>query len=347
MTNPVQAQTVELAANTENIASGDVIFSIRWCRDHNKWHGRIRSSESIVDHRGIPDCAHVPLSQAVSGNRTATNLRVAWPADDLENHEIEIYAVIRAEYRFIRDNAWTKLASKKASQGMDSLFRKGSGNKTKYAVVESKCTRDTSDYEAYLGGASPLSMLGKPRGAPAGQPAMSANGVRQMSSPWFESAFMQEARGNPDPTVVSNLIDFRRWMCERKRLPLRFLNVYGPPRIGGAPHFYLIAGDYAVRCQVGALNQPQDAPTDPDTCENVAISGPLRAEWGDEPYRPMEFFSLDARTTRAPGIEGPFHDFSAEFARICANDQLNVQVAEDAERECNRLFATGEILQGG
>src|SRR5439155_333407 len=220
MTNPLQPGTVQLVADTENVQSGDVIFQVSWLRDHDNWRGRLETTESYVDHRCIPGCAF-PIQTQVGGDRTTMDWPVRWQADRVQpNTAIEIYAVIRAEYRFIKDNGWTKVASKRASQGIDSLFRKGSGDRLKYAVVESKCTRNTAHYEHWVSGGSPLGLLGTPEGEPtdAGQ-VMSANGVRQMSRPWITHAFLQESRGNSNPAVQEHLRVLRQWMCERRRMP--------------------------------------------------------------------------------------------------------------------------------
>ena len=171
----------------------------------------------------------------------------------------------------------------------------------------------------------------------AGQ-VMSANGVRQMSRPWITHAFLQESRGNSNPAVQEHLRVLRQWMCERRRMPQLWLNVYGAPRVGGNPHLYLLPGVYAVECRVGPLNQPVQTPNSPEDGANDAISGPIRANWGDDPYRPLEFFSLDARTTKSPGLTGDFHDYSEQFREICGHDQLNEQAVQEAEGDANRAY---------
>jgi hypothetical protein len=106
-----------------------------------------------------------------------------------------------------------------------------------------------------------------------------------------------------------------------KRKPLRYLNVYAPPSTG----FYLLGGEYAVRCRVGRLNRPEQFPSDTGTGElNVASKGTLKVDWADEPFREPEFFALDKQSAdpkKRPN--GFFHDFSDAFEKLVARDHVN------------------------
>lgn len=332
MKNPIKESPFKLEAQTKNVKEAQVTFMVTWDCNHTDWESAIIGGKNYVDRRGIPNCAGLPLVTAKSGDKTTYDWDVNWKK--ITSNEKEIYAVIRAEYRFIKANGWIKLHAKTNSQGIDSLFKKGAGRSIKYVIVESKCSANRDDYDEYLkknNPHSPLGKLGRPGGVPVDGKPVSANGIRQMSDPWVCHTVRQEQAGTPDPNVESNLKAFSKWMYKgKRRMPLRYLNVYAPPKSG----FYLLGGEYAVRCKVGRLNRPEQFPSNRGKGElNTASKGTLKVDWCDEPFRDLEFFALDAQTVATPGITGDFHDFAAAFTQLVARDKVNMQRAAAAEQK--------------
>jgi hypothetical protein len=341
---PLSAKEVELIANTKNVDSNRIArFTVHWYRDHADWVGLIRQgkdrdpNKSYVDERTIPQCAQLPTGKKVSGNETKQKWPVVWSRDDVVSvkTDMEIYAVIRAEYRFIKDNGWLKLHAKRNVQGFDNLFKKGSGNSVEYAIVESKCFIHRDKYDDYVKPQDPNSPLGKlkdPTGMdPSGAP-LTADGCTQMSAAWIAHALNQEAQAKGRTTAKRNLKDLADWM-KQGRMPLRFLNVYAPPADG----FYLIAGDYKVRSVVGSLANPQKVDNENDG--NQPARGPLQVDWSDEKYRPLEFFGLDRRTCKYTKI-GKFHKFWRQFRDFCRRDGL------DADEQAAMLQDARSNLRG-
>jgi len=211
--NPVNEDPFKLAAKTKKVTEAKVTFMVTWDCDHSDWESKITGGKNYVDLRGIPAKAGLPLVTNKSGDKTTKDWKVNWKG--IGSNEKEIYAVIRAEYRFIKANAWTKLHSKTNSQGIDSLFKKGGGKRVKYAIVESKCSANRDDYDQYIkknNPHSPLGKLGRPGGVPVDGKPVSANGIRQMSDPWVCHTVRQEQAGTPDPDVEANLKAFAKWM---------------------------------------------------------------------------------------------------------------------------------------
>src|SRR5438105_2637818 len=180
MKNPVTEKKFELKAYTKNVKNGRrVKFSVAWLRGHSDWDSVITGNNNSVERREIPSCGRDVPGKTVSGDETAVDWPVNWMGDEFKNNtEMEIYAVIRAEYRFIKDNGWTKLHAKKHAQGMDNLFKKGQGDSLNYAVVESKCFGDRGEYEKYIvadPAKSPLGKLKTPQGELVDGKPMSTN----------------------------------------------------------------------------------------------------------------------------------------------------------------------------
>ena len=325
MKHPINDSPFTLEADTEEVEDAQVTFLVTWDCDHADWDSTIKSGKNYVDHRGIPDKSGLPLVKKNTGDTTSHDWKVHnWKG--IGSNEKEIYAVIRAEYRLIKTNGWTKLHAKTYSQGIDSLFKKGTGRKRKYAIVESKCSANRAEYEQYTkltDPHSPLGKLGRPMGVYVDNKPVSANGIRQMSDPWICSAIRQEQGGNADPAVIENLKAFGKWMyVGAKRKPLRYLNVYAPPTTG----FYLLGGEYAVRCRVGRLNRPEQFPSGPDRGKaelNVASKGTLKVDWADEAFREPEFFALDKQSAEAKDPRGFFHNFADAFEKLVRRDNIN------------------------
>ena len=327
MKKPLSDKTVELIANTQKVKDDRIArFLVQWHCDHADWVGLIRQgkdrdpNKSYVDSRLLPD-QRSRIGKKVSGNKTTAKWPIVWKQLDNTN-EMEIYAVIRAEYRFIKDNGWIKLHAKRNAQGMDNLFKKGSGSSLNYAIVESKCFGDRDEYDGYVRANdpnSPLKKLGAPKGVGAGGAPLSQDGVTQMSDPWISHALLQEQQAKGRTSAKRNLQGLADWMCAGglRRMPLRYLNVYAPPKEG----YYLLAGDYEVRCVVGSMAKPEELDTQHDL--NQPTKGPLKVDWSDKTYEPYEFFALDKKTCKKPGIAGKYHKFWKQFRKFVARDNVN------------------------
>src|SRR5438045_2017291 len=125
MKKPLADKTVDLVANTQKVDDDRIArFIVTWHCDHSDWVNLIRQgadrdpNKSYVDSRMLSE-ERFRIGKKVSGNKTTAKWRITWK--ELGTNEMEIYAVIRAEYRFIKDNGWIKLHAKKNVQGFDNL----------------------------------------------------------------------------------------------------------------------------------------------------------------------------------------------------------------------------------
>jgi len=295
---------------TKNIPKKQAIHcKLVWKEDHPDWVNEVASSNSVLDPHGIYPTRFEADGLTNGTAKSDVDHALSWePAALANTNEMEIFAVIRAEYRFVGDNGWTKRLSKKGSQGIDNLFSKTAGASTYWAVVESKCTTSVADYTKYQNGSSPLGKLGKPnpkikyKGKTV---PVSSNGVRQMSEPWIYHAFLQEAAGTPNPEVIDNLKDWWEDLGTGEE-PFKWLNVYGTDA------FHLIPGVYESSALI------------PSAAKSLKLDD-IQIEWPDDHYREYEFFSLDDNTnTYAPAqVKGKWWDIAAAFDALCAKHKVD------------------------
>ena len=339
---------VDLVAETKGLTEGEAVFYVEWLEDE------LEKTESNVDKRIIPKCAVARPTKPtpVSGDKTTLSWPVSWdpkikvPHPDekkakkgkkvlqITTNEKEIYAVIRAEYRFIKDNGWKKICAKKKSQGFDNLFIKTGGGGTTYAVVESKFHGNTGEYEKWIkepemnqetgeskkpwenvGINNPINLLKKNRPPRNADRKIIGRSATQMSSVWESAALMREAVRADNEEVFRNLSAYSQWKQDTNGRPKLWLNVYG------AEWLYLLRGEYDLRCRVKCLT------------EDSATNGRLTVEFSDDPWKPYEFFCLDSGTKSEPGMKGPFHDLVDEFGKRCADDLIDPDAAKAKEAE--------------
>lgn len=317
--DPIKSKTHKLKIKQKNIKnkSKRTIFRVKWGdEDHSDWDKKIKSSKSCVDNRMLNAARYrkvTDVAKAVKG----VDWKVTWSKQKNQT-ELEIFAVIRAEYRFIMGNNWKKLHCKKGATGMDSLFKKGHGTKKVYAIVESKCTKNEKAYKRYISEEyekSPLRRLGKPQGkktlANIFRRQQGKNVVRQMSEIWVLHCFLQEISKTNNNQVRDNLWEMWQWMTKKNSLPFRWLNVYGTKEL------YLVPGVYKVEVLVDGVG-----------AKVRAEEGKLQSDWPgkDGPYKDLEFFALDKATVKNqegnnPGIEGEWWDFSEDFEKLVRNTE--------------------------
>ena len=297
--------------DTQNIAAGyQVNCSLAWKHDFPAGFAQqVIATKSAVDSRKL-HLSRYAAQGSTSGNAsTDVDHAMSWNGYANTN-EMEIFAVIRAEYRFIGVNGWQKLAAKKASQGIDSLFYRNAGGTEYFAIVESKCTSNVSAYNKYCGGSSPLGRLGKANPKVGNKP-LRKNGVTQMTEPWVYHAFLQEAAGNPNATVIGNLEQLWAFVSGGGATH-KWMNVYGTDVFHMVPGVYQSA---AVIAGVAGKKSMED----------------IEVDWPDDPYRNDEFFALTAGTNAdASGkglVAGTWHDMSAEFKKLCDSEDKQINQA--------------------
>jgi hypothetical protein len=301
--------------------------------NHTSWQGTIAGSSSFVDERVLRPVKY-EVDGATTGASTDLDWAVTWPFGggdfEVNQAEMEIFAVIRAEYRFIMDG-WQKVAVKKSSQGMDSLFKKTVGMTRYFAIVESKCTSKVKDYDDFVAAnKTPLAKLGRPNPYDHSQKGkkkayLSSTGVRQMSDPWIVHAFQQERVGTADATVKANLTLLHQDMAGGAS-PFRFMNVYA------ADPFYCLPGVYTSTATVFHTGPP---PT------SIALPlDDIEVDFPDDKYRDDEFFGLDVNTVSNAGaaLSGSFQDVSAAFAAMVAKDKINMGALNNVKADNAAFF---------
>ena len=302
---------------TKNIAAGKAITcQIKWKNDHPAaFETNISNTGSCVDLRAVHATRYIANGTTSGGASTDVDHPMSWDKGALINtNEMEIFAVIRAEYRFL-DGGWEKKMSKKGAQGIDSLFYLDQMGTEYWAIVESKCTTNMADYKKYCKGGSPLARLGKAhpkiKGKKKSKP-VAPNGVTQMTEPWVYHAFLQEGAGNPDDEVMDNLEELWGFLSAGNEAH-KWMNVYG------SETFHMVPGVYKSWAVVQGKGSKQPM-------EDIEI------DWPDDYYRDEEFFALttttEDETTNDGLLSGTWHDLSDGFEKMCDKESKQIQAAD-------------------
>lgn len=310
--DPLQEDLVH-EVDTQNVPAGLAVdCQLQWKSNYPaSFQQKITAQGCHVDLRLVHASRYEVSGQTSGNNTTDIDHPMSWDKSALANtNEMEIFAVIRAEYRFI-DDGWTKKMSKKASQGIDSLFYLNNGAEY-WAIVESKCTTDVAAYNKYCGGGSPLGRLGKAnpkiKGKKKAKKDLSPGGVTQMTDPWVYHAFLQEAAGNSNPQVISNLEDLWGFLGGGDEVH-KWMNVYGTET------FHMVPGVYKSLAVIQGLGAAQPM-------EDIEI------KWPDDCYRDEEFFTLTETTnddcTSYGIVSGTWHDISDKFEKLSDKEMSKI-----------------------
>lgn len=213
---------------------------VLWKDLEDTWLSRESNNRLDTTWRAIPtrwDGIEEPFElEKIEVKDGTGEVKVKWTIWDdskkLENNEVELYSVMRAEEYYI-EQGFTKLASKWywmkygkipiENCGVDSFFKKD----YKYLVCESKFTRDESLYEEWVRNDEKVWQR-------LGSYKMRKKKHRQMSWVWLRSR-ASKAVGRPSgtrgltPQKKAELAEECRLMRKqiRKKRVKRVVNVYG------------------------------------------------------------------------------------------------------------------------
>lgn len=203
---------------------GEAGFSLVWKEDLSSKLSAADQVEALDDrNQTIKLCSKwCDLKTTIKGNKATVELDSTVPHDAWggNTNAKEIYACIRAEYKFIDKDGYKKVSSRtNGSQGIDHIFMKGKDT----VIVESKTIADLSKIKKVSTIKDPdtiISVLGKGR-----QVGSTKNGgviyATQMSLKWLRSC-LKDLESKEKATVKKIRSEWRKG-----NPPKRVLNIYG------------------------------------------------------------------------------------------------------------------------
>jgi hypothetical protein len=205
-----------------NPTDGDAKFEIAWVNDFAPLNQAANLDDRVSTIRSCPKWSDITTS--IKGNQAEVEVDSTVPHDAWGSNTMakEIYACIRAEYKFIGEG-YLKIQSRIGSNGIDHLFVKP-GEET--VLVESKTKSDFRHVEHLIQGDVPdavLRLLGKGRQMldPAGQVMFAT----QMSRRWVVDCLteLEQTTIEAERRAVTEVLND----INNDKFPRRVLNVYG------------------------------------------------------------------------------------------------------------------------
>lgn len=252
------------------------VVVLEWVEDHSVWASALASNcdDDAKEPRDMPS-QKLQVRQDRAGDSPELEWKPTWPDDDLENQtQKEIYGVMRAEYYFIKertDGPWRKIACKIGSQGIDSLFRKGSD----FVICESKASKHYDKYLKYINIDSAGRRARNAFGAlgTIKDPVDPDKTILQMSWNWIDKKIMQMisqgakirvTKRNPNLQAAEDVKHAKRQRIKQNGSALldgqiqRWFNYYGTDPFYRLPGKYRIAATRSAEFVIAQAELPKN-----------------------------------------------------------------------------------------